>query len=189
MSGLVAVRPFPALTVSTPRLLVRALTGADAKQIGVVFSDRMTRRWLPFDEDAGPIDGLEWCTEEAQERRDSGAGDHLGIVRREDDRLIGSLWTKRTDWAGRVTEVCVALEPAARGYGLAAEAVIAVSFALIMEHGFARLEIRVPPGNVAARRVAEKAGFSYEGVLRSAGHVLGARADLEVWSLVAADLR
>ncbi|MDQ0366422.1 GNAT family N-acetyltransferase [Catenuloplanes indicus] len=187
MTGLVAVRTFPALTVSTPRLLVRALTGADAKQIGAVFSDRLTRRWLPFGEES--IDGLEWCTDEAQERRDSGAGDHLGIVRREDDRLIGSLWTKRTDWAGRVTELSVALEPAARGYGLAAEAVIAVSFALIMEHGFARLEIRVPPGNVAARRVAEKAGFSYEGVLRSAGHVLGDRADLEVWSLVAADLR
>ncbi len=189
VSVLVAVRTFPALTVSTPRLVVRALTRDDAKEIAPVFSDRTTRRWLPFGEELAPINGLDWCTDDAQERRDSGAGDHLGIVRREDDRLIGSLWTKRTDWAGRVTELCVALAPEARGFGLAAEAVIAVSFALIMEHGFQRLEFRVAPGNVAARRVAEKAGFSYEGVLRNAGDVQGARADLEIWSLVAADLR
>jgi RimJ/RimL family protein N-acetyltransferase len=47
----------------------------------------------------------------------------------------------------------------------------------------------VAPGNTGARRVAEKAGFCYEGLQRSAGYVHGGRVDLEMWSLVSGDLR
>ena len=63
------------------------------------------------------IEGLSWCTEIADERRDSGAGDHYGVIRREDDRLVGCLWTKRTDWGGMVTEI---------SYALAAEGMVVV---------------------------------------------------------------
>jgi RimJ/RimL family protein N-acetyltransferase len=72
---------------------------------------------------------------------------------------------------------------------MAAEAVDALAIALILEHGFQRVEVRVAPGNVASRRVMEKAGFTYEGLLRNAGYVHSGRVDLEVWSFVAADLR
>lgn len=102
---------------------------------------------------------------------------------------MGSLWTRRTDWGARLTEVSYAMAPHARGFGFAAEAVDAVAIALILEHGFQRVELRVAPGNLASRRVAEKAGFSYEGLLRNAGLVGGGRVDLELWSFVAADLR
>jgi RimJ/RimL family protein N-acetyltransferase len=88
-----------------------------------------------------------------------------------------------------VTEVSYAIASDVRGFGLAAEAVDALAIALILEHGFQRVELRVAPGNTASRRVAEKAGFTYEGLLRNAGHVHGGRVDLEVWSFVAADLR
>jgi ribosomal-protein-alanine N-acetyltransferase len=136
----------------------------------------------------GQIDGLAWCTEMAQERRDHGAGDHYGIIRREDDKLVGCLWTKRTDWGGKVTEISYAIAGEARGFGVAPEAVDALAIALILEHGFQRIELRVAPGNTASRRVAEKAGFTYEGLLRNAGYVHSGRVDLEVWSFVAADL-
>ena len=105
----------------------------------------------------------------AQERRDSGSGDHYGVIRREDDRLVGCMWTKRTDWTGMVTEIAYAVAPEARGFGVAAEAVDALAIALILEHGFQRIELRVAAGNTASRRVAEKAGFTYEGLLRNAG--------------------
>jgi RimJ/RimL family protein N-acetyltransferase len=189
VSGHVAVRRFPTLTVATPRLDVRPLTAADSKAVEEVFADRQTKRWLPFPQEFGQIGGLSWCTEMAAERRDSGAGDHYGVVRREDDRLVGCLWTKRTDWVSRVTEVSYAISADVRGFGVAAEALDALTIALLLEHGFQRVEVRVAPGNTASRRVAEKAGFTYEGLLRNAGHVHGGRVDLEVWSLVAADLR
>ncbi|MGN9802673.1 GNAT family N-acetyltransferase [Micromonospora sp. L32] len=188
MIGQVAVRRFPALTVSTPRTEVRQLRAADADAVDEVFADRQTQRWLPLADANGQIDGPAWCTDLARQRRDSGDGDHYAVVRREDARVVGCLWTRRTDWGARLTEVSYALAPHARGFGLAAEAVDALAIALILEHGFHRVELRVAPGNVASRRVAEKAGFSYEGLLRNAGFVRGARVDLELWSLVAADL-
>jgi [ribosomal protein S5]-alanine N-acetyltransferase len=175
--------------VSAPRTHVRPLTPADAAAVAEIFADRQTRRWLPLALPSGPIDAYAWCTGTAQERRDRGDGDHYAVVRREDGALVGCLWTRRTDWAARVTEVSYAVLPAARGFGLAAEAVDALAIALILEHGFQRIELRVAPGNAAARRVAEKAGFSYEGLLRNAGYVDGGRSDLELWSFVAADLR
>ncbi|MFC0006825.1 GNAT family N-acetyltransferase [Micromonospora siamensis] len=188
MIGQVAIRRFPELTVSTPRLEVRRHVPADAGAVDEVFADRQTQRWLPLAEPAGRIEGRSWCTDLARQRRDSGDGDHFALVRREDGRVVGCLWTRRTDWGARSTEVSYALAPDARGFGLAAEAVDAAAVALLLEHGFQRVELRVAPGNVASRRVAEKAGFSYEGLLRNAGFVRGARVDLELWSFVAADL-
>ena len=188
MRGHVAIRRFPTLTVATPRLHVRPLVLTDADPVSEIFADKQTQRWLPFPREFGQIEGVAWCTDMAQERRDSGNGDHYGVVRREDDRLVGCLWTKRTDWSGRVTEISYAIAAEARGFGLAAEAVDAAAIALILEHGFQRVELRVAPGNTASRRVAEKAGFTYEGLLRNAGYVHSGRVDLEVWSLVVADL-
>jgi [ribosomal protein S5]-alanine N-acetyltransferase len=182
-------RRFPALTVATPRLHVRSLTAADEPVVTEVFGDKQTQRWLPFPKEHGPIVGAQWCGETARRRRDSGDGDHYAVVRREDERLVGCLWANRTDWLARVTEVSYAITPAARGFGVAAEAVDAVAIALILEHGFQRVELRVAPGNTASRRVAEKAGFTYEGLLRNAGQLRSGRVDLEVWSFVAADLK
>lgn len=184
-----AVPRFPSLRVATPRLQVRPLEAADAGAVAEIFADRLTQRWLPLPREFGQIQGRAWCTEMAQERRDSGTGDHYGLVRREDDLLVGCLWTRRTDWAARVTEVSFAVAAEARGFGVAAEAVVALVIALILEHGFQRVELRVAPGNTASRRVAAKAGFSFEGLLRNAGFVHGGRVDLEMWSFVAGDLR
>jgi RimJ/RimL family protein N-acetyltransferase len=180
---------FPTLTVATPRLQIRQLAAGDAPAVAEVFGDKQTRRWLPFPEESGQIDAVAWCTALAAERRAQGAGDHYGIIRREDDALVGCLWAKHTDWVAKITEVVYAVAPAARGFGLAAEAVDGLAIALLLEHGFQRVELRVAPGNLASRRVAEKAGFTYEGLLRNAGHLHSGRVDLEVWSLVTADLR
>ena len=185
----VAVRRFPLLTVQTPRLVVRSVTPEDVSGVAVVLDDRQTRRWSPFTSPYMLPEARQWCGEMAVQRRDSGEGDHYVAVRREDDRLVGCLWCRHTDWAAKVTQVAYGVAPEARGYGVAAEAVDALAFALILEHGFQRVELRIAPGNVAARRVAEKAGFTYEGLLRNAGYVHSGRVDLEMWSIVAADLR
>ena len=180
---------FPDLLISTPRLHVRQLTVDDADSVDTIFSDKLTRRWLPFPADFGPIDGKSWCTEMAAERRAMGSGDHYGVIRREDEQLIGCVWTKRTDWPARSTEVSFAVSTEARGYGFAAAAIDGLAIELIMRHEFQRIEMRVASGNTASRRVAEKAGFSYEGLMRNAGHVYNGRTDLQMWSLVAADLK
>jgi ribosomal-protein-alanine N-acetyltransferase len=190
VSGHVAAPAFPTLTIATPRLQVRPLVAEDAPAVAEVLGDKQTQRWLPVpEEELDGVDAAAWCTDIAVKRRASGAGDHYGMVRREDEALVGCLWTKHTDWVAKITEVAYAVASHARGFGLAAEAVDGLAIALLLEHGLHRVELRVAPGNVASRRVAEKAGFTYEGLLRNAGQVASGRVDLAVWSLVRADLR
>jgi RimJ/RimL family protein N-acetyltransferase len=55
----------------------------------------------------------------------------------------------------------------ARGRGLATAALRALSRWAIEELGLGRVELVTDPDNIASQRVAEKAGFRREGVLRS----------------------
>jgi RimJ/RimL family protein N-acetyltransferase len=179
---------FPDLTVSSPRLLIRTVEATDAKRVSEIFSDRHCLRWLPFEP---PVEELAvaWCTWMAEQRRAGGQGDHYVVVRHEDRAVVGCLWAKCTDWVAKVTEISYTIAPEARGLGFASEGTTALAVDLINEHAFERVELRIAPGNTDSRRVAEKAGFTYEGLLRNAGHVHGDRVDLEVWSLIAPDLR
>ncbi len=52
-----------------------------------------------------------------------------------------------------------------------------------------RIEIHVEPENMASRRVAERAGFTLEGVLRSYLVNKGVRRDAVSYSLLRGELR
>src|SRR5581483_6788609 len=49
--GVLRVRRFPELTVATPRLHLRAVVADDAPDIGRIFADRQTQRWLSLPAD------------------------------------------------------------------------------------------------------------------------------------------
>ena len=72
-------------------------------------------------------------------------------------------------WVGddRVGEIGYWLRSEARGRGLTVRAVGLVSRWAFAELGCERLQLRADADNVASQRVAEKAGFTREGVLRS----------------------
>jgi RimJ/RimL family protein N-acetyltransferase len=72
-------------------------------------------------------------------------------------------------WVGdeRVGEVGYWLRSDARGRGLTARAVCLVARWAFAELGCERLQLRADADNFASQRVAEKAGFAREGVLRS----------------------
>ena len=55
------------------------------------------------------------------------------------------------------------------------------------ELGLERLELRIDPANTASKRVAERAGYRLDGVLRSTYFKEGRRADVGVWSRLASD--
>ena len=109
-------------------------------------------------------------------------------IQTSDCLIIWSFVLKRTDWRGRTSEISYWVTPWGRGEGLAVEAVQAIGRWLLWEQGFERLALRAAPGNVASQRVAEKAGFTREGVARSAGFTNDGRVDLVVFSLIRADL-
>ncbi|WP_317443674.1 GNAT family N-acetyltransferase [Streptomyces collinus] len=75
-----------------------------------------------------------------------------------------------------------------RGRGYVTEAVLTSCRWIFTEIGVDRVEWRAEVGNHASRAVAERAGFTVEGTLRSAVNNKGVRRDCWVGSLLPSDL-
>ena len=88
------------------------------------------------------------------------------------------------DAGNRVGEIGYWSSPDVRGRGITTRALQVFAEWAFLELGAERLQIRTDVENTPSRRVAEKAGFGYEGVLRSAGYNrrLGRRIDYAVYS-------
>jgi len=102
--------------------------------------------------------------------------------------VLGSIGLKWND-ARDVAEVGYWTRASARGRGFTTRAVGVVA-RHAFQSGAARVQLRVDPENVSSRRVAEKAGFTLEGVLRSAhwNPRLGRRQDWAMYSLLPGEL-
>ena len=87
----------------------------------------------------------------------------------------------------RVGELGCCLAPAARGRGIATEALVALTDWAFAELGLGRVQVFVAPENVAALSLAERAGFRREGVLRSYWEHGDGRLDVIVLARVAGD--
>jgi RimJ/RimL family protein N-acetyltransferase len=77
-----------------------------------------------------------------------------------------------------------------RGRGYTTRALVLVARWALAQDDVARVQLRADPENVASCRVAEKAGFRREGVLRSFhwNSRLGRRQDYAVYSLLPGEL-
>ena len=75
----------------------------------------------------------------------------------------------------------------ARGRGIATRATMLLSRWAVTEGDVERLELTTHPENAASQRVAEKAGFTREGVLRSPAKFREGRRDSVIFSLLPED--
>ena len=81
-------------------------------------------------------------------------------------RLIGSTGLHRPDWAARRFEISYWRRTGCQGRGFVTEAVGAVARLAFDRFAARRVEIRMDQENAASIKVAERAGFTFEGVLR-----------------------
>ena len=81
------------------------------------------------------------------------------------------------------------LAPHARGRGVATHAVRLIAGWAFPDLQLARLDLNCGPDNLASQRVAERCGFTREGVLRSHIPFKGMRRDTVVFSLLPGELR
>jgi RimJ/RimL family protein N-acetyltransferase len=106
----------------------------------------------------------------------------------QDGRLVGSIGMGVNDGGtGHVGYWCAAAE---RGRGIVTSALRTICRFGFDELGLARVELIADPDNLASQRVAEKVGFTREGVLRShLQHPDGRRRDSVMFSLLPGELR
>ncbi len=138
---------------------------------------------LPAHADADAA--LAWVHRQ-RSRTSEGVGFSFCVADR-DDRAVGSagLWTHGF-WQGRAT-AGYAIRPSARGRGLAAQALRALTsfaFTLPLLH---RVELYIEPDNHASRQVAERAAYVLEGTLRQHQEIGGWRRDMCLYAALPDD--
>lgn len=182
---------FPRISLSTERLELRPFEPGDAGDVHAVWNDETYLRFAPVGlptAGAGLETAAAWCTTGVEAQRRAGAAASFAAVRRGESRLVGHVALIRTDWTAMVTEIHYWTAPWGRGNGYAAEAARAVATWALTALGFARVTLAAVVDNVASRRVAEAAGFQFEGILRNAALTRAGRGDFAIYSLIPADL-
>ena len=103
------------------------------------------------------------------------------------DIFLGIAVAPSIDHDARTGELGYVVHPAARGRGVATEALRLLTDWALDELRLHRLELLISVDNPASKRVATKNGYSYEGTLRSAFVKPGHWEDTEVWSRLDSD--
>ncbi|AZS36896.1 Spermidine N(1)-acetyltransferase [Microbacterium lemovicicum] len=176
-----------ALRLETPRLVLRLLEEADIPAMTAYRGDPEVCRFLPFDPQSaddirGRIGHLLGSTALDGER----GGVALAVVRAADDVLIGDLVLFHLDADSGTAELGWVTHPAARGHGLATEAVTALIDAAFEVYGLRRLVARIDGDNTASRALAARVGMREEAHLIQASWFNGRWAD-EVDTAILAD--
>jgi RimJ/RimL family protein N-acetyltransferase len=121
-----------------------------------------------------------WLDRYEEGRRD-GTREGFAIVD-EDGSFLGLALVFGIDREGRELELGYTVIPGARGRGVASEALRLLTDWAVRELDPLRIELQISADNPASKRVAERAGYVYEGTRRSAHFKQGIRQDLEIWS-------
>jgi RimJ/RimL family protein N-acetyltransferase len=117
-----------------------------------------------------------------------GTGAVFGIGDPDDDAYSGVMELRLWPHDPTTADVGFVVAPHARGRGYAPAALTAVVVWGFTTLGLHRIEWRANVGNTASRRVAEKAGFTFEGTARGALDHRGQRTDAWVAALLASDI-
>jgi RimJ/RimL family protein N-acetyltransferase len=104
------------------------------------------------------------------------------------DQLVGAVGLANFDWPDLKGEIGYWVAAEARGRSLGTRATRLLSVWAIEQLGLERVELLVNPRNEASQRLAERAGFTREGMLRRYRRRHGVREDLVMYSLLAEDL-
>jgi RimJ/RimL family protein N-acetyltransferase len=179
----------PVLTATTARgepITLRCAQSADVDAILAACTDEETRRWtlIPLDFDLGRAESFVANAGGLWER---GEGVRW-VVADSADACVGLFDLHFHPQDPGAAEVFFIAAPAARGGGYMSAALRAVAVWAITEREVARVEWQALVGNEGSLRVAERAGFQFEGVLRLRCDQRGTRHHSWVSSMTRDDL-
>ncbi|MET0838545.1 MAG: GNAT family N-acetyltransferase [Marmoricola sp.] len=103
------------------------------------------------------------------------------------DEFVGYAVTGPIDREGLEVELGYAVSPWARGRGAATETLRQLT-EWALDEGMLRVTALISVDNPASSRVAEKVGYTFEGVLRSVHQRDDQRGDMQSWSILPGEL-
>ncbi len=179
-----AARTFPAEPpeLDAGRVTLRRPEERDVPDYLAACADPDVARWFGVPPGYSEDDARRYLTETVP--REWAIGREAVFAVAEGDTCVGTVDLRVRDGDPGLGEVGYLLAPGARGKGYATAAVRAISRWGFAALGLRRIEIRVEDGNEPSRRVAAKAGFTEEGLMRQALVINGTPRDFWVSSLL-----
>ena len=172
---------FPIGGIDDGIVRLRLHADSDLERVAAASLDPEVLRWTRVPDDNYAEAMREWIGEwHAGPREEL----HLIVVDAGSDELLGAAGIVRFERDERRCEIGYWLAPAARGRGVATRAVRILAGWAFASLPLDRIGITAEPGNRASCAVAERAGFTYEGVLRSWQVIKGERRDTAMYSLL-----
>jgi RimJ/RimL family protein N-acetyltransferase len=173
------LRP-PKPDLSDAVVTLRELSAADVADVTTACQDPEIVRWTTeIPEDYTEEHARGWIASTRDGWREGRA--ELAIVDNATGGFAGAIGlVARQEW---MAEIGYWIVPAFRNRGLASRALELLS-AWAAEVGFARLQLTIFPGNEASARVAAKAGYVEEGLLRAYANQRGTIKDAFIWARV-----
>ena len=168
---------------------LRPWRDSDLQAIVAACQDPEVVRWTRVPEGYGEADARAYLLGR-YDAIETGASAPFAIVQAADPtQLLGSIALMRFDWTDRRGEVGYWLAPEGRGQGHVTRAVRLICALGFQTLGLERIELLAAIGNPASQRVAQRAGFTREAVLRSYMQGKGERLDMVAFGLLASEAR
>jgi ribosomal-protein-serine acetyltransferase len=179
-------------TLTTERFVLRRFARRDADSLHAAIAASLPElgRWMPWaHERYGKEDAISYIRDSGQSWKEGRAHD-FSIRRPEHpDEHIGNVSIWPVSRLGRVAEIGYWIRTDATSGGAATEVtrrMIRVGFDDLAMH---KINLRIATGNRASERVAEKLGFSREGILREELFIRNQWVDHTLYSLLEREWR
>ncbi|MFC5926212.1 GNAT family N-acetyltransferase [Micromonospora vulcania] len=167
-----------------PGLTLRAWREDDAPSVRAAFDCPSIQRWhvrrLDSDDEARA-----WAAQWADRWRDETAASWAIVDH--DDRPVGQVGLRGVLLSEASAQVSYWVLPAARGRGIAAEALAVLTRWSFTRAGLHRLALEHSTANAASCRVAARVGFTEEGVARGSVRHVDGWHDMHLHALLATD--
>ena len=177
-----------AVSIATPRLRLRPYSLEDAPALFQLISEEKEALLdyfpLTVESNTSLMASRSFIRTRAAEIRD-GRSYFCGIFENESGALIGQVTVKDINWRVPKCEVGYFIKNSFRGKGYAPEAVKAMCEFCFEKAGMVKVMLRIEDINVSSKKVAEKCGFTYSGLLRNDFRSVDGRLmDCEVWERI-----
>jgi ribosomal-protein-alanine N-acetyltransferase len=177
--------PDPPISLSGFHLRPWATT--DVPALVAAWRDPEMARWMPEETNPFEAEQARAFIDDAATHLSTGTSVALAIADESTDQAVGSV--SLHVWAPRHWNLGYWVAADQRRHGVATEAVTKLSrWAFAANPNLARLSLYTIPGNEPSQKVAERAGFRREGLLRRWGDGNPEQLDWVMFSLIREDL-
>jgi RimJ/RimL family protein N-acetyltransferase len=177
----------PSEPLSDGETALRPWRVADVAELVDLCRDPEITRWTRVPTAYGITSARAWVAESRALVSD-GISAPFAVVAPGDGKLLGSISLMRFTWEHARGEAGYLLGREARGRGHATRALRLICAWGFDALGLERIDLFAATGNAASQRVAQRAGFTREAVLRSYHRQLGAPLDMVALGLLRDEL-